>query len=86
MTFFYPYILYFFSRFILISFSIFHFSFCPPPVILTVNNILPILFPNLVLLFHAVKKSPVEITILKLGKNNKEITPLYSFLLAVKME
>ena len=90
MTFFYPYILYFFSRFLLISFFILHFSFfifhfdSLPTSTLTANNILPSLFPNLIL-FQAVRKSPVDITIWKLGKNNYEITPLYSFLLAVKI-
>ena len=55
---------------------VFHFSFPLPPATLTVNNILPFLFPNLVILFQAVRKSPVEMTIQRLGKNNHEIFPL----------
>ena len=79
MTFFYPYILYSFSGFLLIPFFIFHFSFfifdfySLLTSTLTVNNILPSLFQNLVLLFHALRKSQVEITIWKLGKNNFDI-------------
>jgi hypothetical protein len=45
----------------------------PPFATLTVNNILPFLFPNLVLFFQAVRQSPVEITIWKLEKNNFDI-------------
>ena len=41
---------------------------------------------DLVSLLQVLRKSPVEMTIQRLGKNNKEIFPLYSFLLAVKME
>ncbi len=38
------------------------------------------------ILLQVLRKSPVEMTIQRLGKNNKELFPLYSFLLAVKME
>ena len=48
--------------------------------------VLPFRLSDLVILLQVLRKSPVEMTIQRLGKNNKEIFPLYSVLLAVKME
>jgi hypothetical protein len=47
---------------------------------LTINNILPSLFPDSVILIQFVRSYPVEMTILDLGKNNLDIhSPAISF-------